>query len=144
MSVHIFPIYLVAKSRAQVGFCKVYTHVEDPGRFLAPLSPIVACVASVSGVKRKSEVICIKKNWGGGADSDRKERYNLPAWLIKTSDYLTSVPVHRRNPRLARVQRCLLVHTERSPHEWESSSRFYFLALSRPRHDNASFSLDLQ
>ena len=62
----------------------------------------------------------------------------------QSCEYLTSVPVHPRNPRFARVLRGVLVYTERSPHEWGSSSRFYLLALSRPRHDNASFSVGLQ
>ena len=48
------------------------------------------------------------------------------------SNYQTSVPVHHRNPRLARVQRGLLIYTERSPHEWEPSSRFYLLVYLDP------------
>ena len=74
-----------------------------------------------------------------------KGRAQPPDLVDQPSDSLTYVPVHRRNPRLARVQRGLLVYTEGSPHEWESSSsRFYCLVLSRSRHDNASFSLGLQ
>ena len=69
---------------------------------------------------------------------------HLLALVDRPSDHRTSVPIHRRNSRLARVQRGLLVYTGRCPHEWESSSRFYFLVLSRPRHGNASFSPGLQ
>ena len=80
----------------------------------------------------------------GGGGFGWKGKAEPPGLVDQPSDYRTSVPVHRRNPRLARVQRGLLVYKERSPHEWESSSRFYFLVLSRPRRDNASFSLGLQ
>ena len=43
-----------------------------------------------------------------------------PGVVVQPSDYLTSVPVQRTDPRLARVQRGLLVYTERSPHKRES------------------------
>ena len=44
------------------------------------------------------------------------------------SDYQTPVPVHHRNPRLARVQHGLPIYTGRSPHEsrsLDSTSLFY-------------------
>ena len=57
-------------------------------------------------------------------------------------DTMEATVVAYQNPRFVRVQRGLLVYTERPPHEWESSSsRFYCLFQSRRRHDNASFSL---
>ena len=46
-----------------------------------------------------------------------KGRAQPPDLVGQPSDYLASVSVHRRSPRLARVQCGLLVYTERFPHE---------------------------
>lgn len=45
MPVNLVSVYLLATSRAPVCFCKLDIHVEYPGRFLARLWPIVACVS---------------------------------------------------------------------------------------------------
>ena len=74
-----------------------------------------------------------------------KGRAQPPSLVYLPSDYPISVPVHRRNPRLARVQRGLLgLHGTIPSRVGVVVLPFYCLVLSRPRYDKASFSLGLQ